>query len=525
MVVTVPLLDAAGSGIHLGHFCNLAALVEMALDRHGLLLNTRSLFGCHTSILLDTHYSGPVFVDCPFRPLQSHACCVDAVGRDHPLGRMDCYFNLCARPMELNESISLMSISKRSTKDLFCLRTYSDVLRMSLLSHLESVLRCFAICFVVFCQLSLATSLAASGKTLYYAAVGSGISEGFLFRTVFNWMNEDSDEITGELRLFSRNGDAFEGEFSRTWVGEEGIVSFTANQVAFSIPPKSSLVLAMVPSASPSLGMARLEFSGDLKQRVVLQVGKLPPKSDSLLPQFEHYIESEAEIFATTGLKAFSFPIHLFLGAKQVNTAFSIVNLSSAPGMVRLTLRPATVKTITLQPGEMIADYFDRFWELAFPEIFPFQLSSVADVTSDLPLGVAVFKTVQGLPISGVRVISSTAEEETVKVELGTEFKLAINQTASIQAEGLSVIFWDVTEDSRCPVDVTCVQAGKATIMLRVSQNDQNPEEIMLSTSPGEDKAPFDQYLVELVGVEPTPISTQSINISDYRIRLLITGQ
>ena len=406
--------------------------------------------------------------------------------------------------MELNESISLMSILKRSFKDLFCL--------------------CFVICFVVFfCQLSLATSLAASEKTLYYAGVGSGRYESFLFRTVFNWMNEDSDKITGELRLFSRNGDAFEEKFSRTWVGEEGIVSFAANHVAFSIPPKSSLVLAMVPSVSPLLGMARLEFSGDLKDRVVLQVAKLPPKSDSLLPQFEHYIESEAEIFATTGLKTFSFPIHLFRGAKQVNTAFSIVNLSSSPGTVRLTLRPETIKSIKLQPGQMIAVYFDRFWELAFPQVFPFQLSSMADVASDVPLGVAVFKTVGALPISGVRVIPATAEEKTVEVELGTQFELAIDQAAFIQSTGLSVIFWNVTEDSRCPVDVNCVQAGKATIVLGVSQNNQSTEEMMLSTTPGENEASFGPYLVELVGVEPIPISTHSINISEYRISLLIT--
>lgn len=422
--------------------------------------------------------------------------------------------------------LKFMSVVKCYAKGLLRLTKDSAFLQLRWRFHLATVLRDVAIYFAVFsCQLAFGTALAESEKTLYYARVGSGMSEGYLFRTVFNWMNEDDHQIPGELRLFSMNGDAFEAEFTPTWVGEKGTVSFTGNQVAFSIPAKSSLLLAMVPSASPWAGMAKLEFSGDLKDRVVLQVGERPSSTDLPLPQFEHWIESEAEIFATPGLKAFSFPIHLFLGAKQVNTAFSIVNLSSDPGMVRLTLRPETVKTITLQPGEMVANYFDRFWELGFPEIFPFQLSNVADVTSNVPLGVAVFKTVQGLPISGIRVITSPAEQEIVEAELAIEFELAINQTALIQSEGLSVLFLNVTEDSRCPVDVTCIQSGKATIVLGLSRNDQSPEEMILSTSLEENEAPFDPYVVRLVGVEPAPISTLNIDISDYRIRLLISRQ
>ena len=121
--------------------------------------------------------------------------------------------------------------------------------------------------------------------------------------------------------------------------------------------------------------------------------------------------------------------------------------------------------------------------------------------------------------------ITSPAEQEIVEAELAIEFELAINQTALIQSEGLGVLFLNVTEDSRCPVDVTCIQSGKATIVLGLSRNDQSPEEMILSTSLEENEAPFDPYVVRLVGVEPAPISTLNIDISDYRIRLLISRQ
>ena len=326
------------------------------------------------------------------------------------------------------------------------------------------------------------TAQANPSRTLYYATLGAGTVDDRPFRTVFHLMNESDQEVAGDLRFFNRDGGALTVEVSSTWVGEDGpgTLDFSGAVIAFSIPSRVSLELATLLVTPSKVGMARLDFSGALEPRVVLQVGKFPPGLGPLFEQFEHYIESEAEVIATTGVKTFSFPILLFRGVKEINTAFSIVNLSAAPGTVRLTLRPDIEKAITLQPGQSVADFFDRFWEIAVPEIFPFRLLNMAEISSDVLLSPAVFRTVEGLPLSGVQLVSTPLPEQLIEAQLDEEFELAINQTGRIQSENLEVTFWDVTEDSRCPVDVNCIQAGQATIRVRVSRGGSDLGEMMV---------------------------------------------
>ncbi len=362
-------------------------------------------------------------------------------------------------------------------------------------------------------------------RTLYYSGLGAGMVDDRPFRTVFHLMNESDQEITGELRFFTRGGDVLTVEVSSAWVGEEGPGTLDASGavIDFVIPSRVSLELATVLVTPSKVGMARLDSSEELKTRVVLQVGRFPPGLGPLFEQFEHYIESEAEIFAATGVKSFSFPILLFRGVKEINTAFSLVNLSAAPGTVRLTLRPDHEKVVTLQPGQSLDHYFDRFWEIAVPEIFPFRLLTMAEVSSDVLLSPAVFRTVAGLPLSGVRVVSTALPEQLIETQLDEEFALAINQTGRIQSENLQLTFWDVTEDSRCPVDVNCIQAGQATIKVQVSQQGNDLGEMTLTTDLESNSMTFDSYTLRLVGVEPDPVSTQTIDMSEYRVTLVVT--
>ena len=369
------------------------------------------------------------------------------------------------------------------------------------------------------------TAQAGPSQTLYYAGLGAGTLDDRPFRTIFHLMNESAQEIAGKLRFFTRNGDSLTVVVSSTWAGEggPGTLDSSGAVIDFSIPSRVSLELATALASPSKAGMARLDFSGDLSTRVVLQVGRFPPGLGPLFDQFEHYIESEAEVFAATGMKTFAFPILLFRGLKEVNTAFSLVNLSAAPGTVRLTLRPETERVITLQPLESVADYFDRFWEIAFPEIFPFRLLTMAEVNSDVLLSPAVFRTIEGLPLSGVQVVAAALTEQFVEADTDEEFELAINQTGRIESENLEIIFWDLTEDSRCPVDVNCIQAGQAAITVEVSQGGDDLGEMRISTDPESSSVTFGQYTLRLVRVEPEPVSTQTIDMSEYRVTLMVT--
>ncbi len=105
--------------------------------------------------------------------------------------------------------------------------------------------------------------------------------------------------------------------------------------------------------------------------------------------------------------------------------------------------------------------------------------------------------------------------------KLGEEFELAVHQTAQISAENISVTFQEVLEDSRCPVDVTCIWAGLAKVSLQVSVSGQE-RELSLSTSPPENSAVFENYTFWLISVRPVPRSDRNTDRSAYIVTVRV---
>ena len=363
-----------------------------------------------------------------------------------------------------------------------------------------------------------------SVDTLYYSSIGAGSVAPLQYQTEFYLINEDLNEVSGELSFISADGTALDMEVTTLWVGEglEGTVEVLGSQVEFLIPSKVSLVLTLVPGEDPRMGLAKLYYSGNLASQVRVQVANVPDKVP-LLPDFEHYVAYESEVFPTRGVKNVAFPIVLFNGLQNSSTAFSIFNLSALSGNVHLTLRPATTKSVRLEPGQSLSGYFDSFWETAFPEIFPFRLNTAAEVTSEVPLGISVFKTVAGIPVAGLRVVETPLQEEPVQVELDSEFVLVAGQAALFNEAELEINFWDVKEDSRCPIDVVCIQAGQAVVEVRGMDQGHELGSLRLATEAPENIVLIGDYELKLLQVDPSPVSTQKLDITDYRIHLILT--
>jgi len=111
-----------------------------------------------------------------------------------------------------------------------------------------------------------------------------------------------------------------------------------------------------------------------------------------------------------------------------------------------------------------------------------------------------------------------------IDTNLDSEFVLQVNQSAEIKSEDITVTFLNVTSDSRCPSDVTCIWQGQAGIELGV----QKGEEVStVNLSIGGDSSPeesiFDSYLIQLVDLSPYPISTKNIQPEDYTAAIKIT--
>ena len=84
---------------------------------------------------------------------------------------------------------------------------------------------------------------------------------------------------------------------------------------------------------------------------------------------------------------------------------------------------------------------------------------------------------------------------ETVQIKLGE----------TIQYERLELRFYDI-EDSRCPLDVTCVWEGQVLVMVNISND---TDSISAQFTPGHTVSYIVPWNVTLTGIEPHPITTE----------------
>ena len=97
--------------------------------------------------------------------------------------------------------------------------------------------------------------------------------------------------------------------------------------------------------------------------------------------------------------------------------------------------------------------------------------------------------------------------DQTVTVRVGQE-KLAPRSKIRIK-------FLEMIEDSRCPRDVNCIQAGNARIRVRVSGSGR-ARELILDTSDRTRPASYGGYELTVRTLTPEPRSNIRINRNGY---------
>ena len=109
--------------------------------------------------------------------------------------------------------------------------------------------------------------------------------------------------------------------------------------------------------------------------------------------------------------------------------------------------------------------------------------------------------------------------QETTAVDPGAQVTLAPGASVSLKATELKVRFVAVTEDSRCPRDVTCVWAGEVKVRIEIQQASRLASQVEIlegrSTTAG-------VHRVTLVRVEPQAMTGSRIAPQDYRATLQI---
>ena len=107
-----------------------------------------------------------------------------------------------------------------------------------------------------------------------------------------------------------------------------------------------------------------------------------------------------------------------------------------------------------------------------------------------------------GLVIAGS---GCTAIQAAAVVEPGASFTLAPGQTAAVKGTNIRIAFNKVREDSRCPVDVTCVWAGDAKIEIVVSRSGAADDTRILSITPPNNEATAGNLRIRFVSLAPVP--------------------
>ena len=93
----------------------------------------------------------------------------------------------------------------------------------------------------------------------------------------------------------------------------------------------------------------------------------------------------------------------------------------------------------------------------------------------------------------------------------------AINQT--ILQKGIHILPLELVEDSRCPADVQCIQAGTVRVRVQLESGGKNQT---LELSLGK-PVTFGGTSVTLVAVNPEKNSKTTISQSQYRFRFSVT--
>jgi hypothetical protein len=136
-----------------------------------------------------------------------------------------------------------------------------------------------------------------------------------------------------------------------------------------------------------------------------------------------------------------------------------------------------------------------------------------------LALGLALVACAAGAgPVE--RGEDESVSEESVPVEV-----LEPGVEHSLDEGGLRLTLVEVPFDNRCPRDVQCITGGEARVTLAARDPEGGAEDFTVALPAGHGPRTVSTlgYRLELVKVEPEPISTWGIAPEEYRLHLRCT--
>ena len=106
---------------------------------------------------------------------------------------------------------------------------------------------------------------------------------------------------------------------------------------------------------------------------------------------------------------------------------------------------------------------------------------------------------------------------------LGETFTLRSQESATLQGEGLTLLFSRVVNDSRCPAGVQCIWEGNAEVEVSASKPPEPSQMLSLNTnSRFATQASYLGYRIDLIELRPCPDTDHAGGAADQCIGLKV---
>ncbi|MCC5614982.1 hypothetical protein LC605_07805 [Nostoc sp. CHAB 5836] len=144
------------------------------------------------------------------------------------------------------------------------------------------------------------------------------------------------------------------------------------------------------------------------------------------------------------------------------------------------------------------------------------------------PPSLGLLSNIKPSPIEAQSITPTNHQQLMARVgtTLNSQFNLKYGQIAYLPNKGIGIKFSQVLEDSRCPINVTCIWAGRVTVGLDIIKNGQKLSTLVLTLSPGNDGSAtqsVDGYRVTLKNVFPYPKSGQTLVKQNYIAQIVVS--
>ncbi|HUQ47063.1 MAG TPA: hypothetical protein VM053_02330 [Gemmatimonadaceae bacterium] len=118
----------------------------------------------------------------------------------------------------------------------------------------------------------------------------------------------------------------------------------------------------------------------------------------------------------------------------------------------------------------------------------------------------------------------TTPPSGSIQVGTGQDFELKAGQSARVTTTPITVIFRSVSQDSRCPSDVTCVWAGDGAVKLGLESTTAPSVETTVHTMLDPKTVDFSGYRIRVVSLAPYPKSGSKISADKYVVTLNVSA-